>query len=180
MRWDRLFEDLEAQAEAEAAAEAWAEVAERSRGEQASVWLADRLRAHVGVELGVLLRGGATVSGACRDVGPEWVVLEEPRGQALVPLGAVTSVSGLSRRVAPPAGEVLRRLSLRTALRGLARDRAPVRLDVDGAELTGTLDRVAADHVDLAMHPVGERRTRAAVREVRAVPLTALLCVRAG
>ncbi|MEJ5946164.1 hypothetical protein WDZ17_12770 [Pseudokineococcus basanitobsidens] len=180
MRWERLFADLEGQLEQEDAAALRAEVADRTRAEQADVWLAERLRAHVGQRLVVHLLGAAVVEGRVEDVGPDWAVLAEPsaRGQALVPLASVASVAGLSRRVAVPAGEVLRRLSLRTALRALARDRSPVRLDVPGSELTGTLDRVAADHVDLALHPPGEPRRAGAVLEVRAVPLAALRVVR--
>lgn len=180
MRWDRLFADLEAQLDAAAADELRAEVADRTRAELADVWLADRLRAAVGAAVAVHLRGGEVVAGRVEDVGPEWVVLSDVRGQALVPLGAVGSVAGLPRRVAPPGGEVLRRLTLRSALRALVRDRAPVRLALLGAELVGTLDRVAGDHVDVALHPPGEPRRREAVLEVRAVPLAALLVVRSA
>ncbi|MEJ5914149.1 hypothetical protein [Pseudokineococcus sp. 1T1Z-3] len=196
VRWERLFADLEAQLEAEAEAALRSEVADRTRAEQADVWLADRVRAHVGAPLVLHLQGGGVVVGRVEDVGPDWVVLLEQaaagRSQALVPLGVVSSVGGLTRRVALPAGQVLRRLSLRTALRALARDRAPVRLDVAGAsygagaagpasgELAGTLDRVAADHVDLALHPPGEPRRAGAVLEVRAVPLAALRVVRSS
>lgn len=178
VRWQRLFEDLEAQLDLEAAAELRAEVADRTRAEQADVWLADRLRA--AGEVAVHLSDGAVVAGRVEDAAPEWVVLAEARGQALVPLAAVSSVSGLPRRVAPPAGAVLRRTSLRTALRALARDRAPVRVAVAGAELAGTVDRVAGDHVDLALHPPGEPRRAGAVLEVRAVALAALLVVRSA
>lgn len=178
MRWERLFADLEAQLDEAVAVDLRAEVADRTRAEQADVWLADRLRAAAGGEVALHLRGGEVVAGRVEDVGPEWVVLSGARGQALVPLAAAGSVAGLPRRVAPPAGEVLRRLTFRSALRALARDRAPVRVVVPGAELAGTLDRVAGDHVDLALHPPGEARRPGAVLEVRAVPLAALLVVR--
>ncbi|MEJ5866139.1 hypothetical protein WDV85_00120 [Pseudokineococcus sp. 5B2Z-1] len=180
MRWQRLFEDLEAQLEQEAAAELRAEVADRTRAEQADVWLADRLRAAGALEVALHLRDGAVVAGRVDDAAPEWVVLAEARGQALVPLASVASVAGLPRRVAPPAGEVLRRTSLRTALRALARDRAAVRVAVAGAELAGTIDRVAGDHVDLALHAPGEPRRAGAVLEVRAVAIGALLAVRSA
>jgi len=180
VRWERLFADLEAQLDEAVAVDLRAEVADRTRAEQADVWLADRLRAAAGAEVVVHLLGGEVVAGRVEDVGPEWVVLAGAPGQALVPLGAVGSVAGLPRRVAPPAGEVLRRLTLRSALRALVRDRAAVRVSVTGAELAGTLDRVAGDHVDLALHPVGEARRPGAVLEVRAVPLAAVLVVRSA
>ena len=45
-------------------------------------------------------------------------------------------------------------------------------------EVHGTIDRVGRDHVDLAVHDRGEPRREGAVREVRIVPLAALLLVR--
>lgn len=180
MRWEGLFADLEAQLEREDAAQMDAEVADRTRREQATTHLADRVRAHVGRTLVVHLDAGSSTTGEVVDTGPDWVLLRGPgRSQVLVPLGAVIGVSGLSRSVAPPAGAVLTRLRLGHALRAIARDRAPVRLQLVGGEvLTGTVDRVGADHLDLAEHPWGEQRRAAAVSTVRAVPFGALLAVR--
>lgn len=180
MRWDALFADLEAQLDAEQAAELSAEVAERTRAERATVPLADRVRAHVGGPLRMGLRDGSTVQGRCADAAAEWVVLDDGPAQVLVPWAAVTSVSGLSRSSAPPPGVVLARLRLGHALRALARGRSAVRLRLDGAELTGTIDRVGADHLDVAEHPAGEARRPDQVRGVRVVRTAALLWVRSG
>lgn len=185
MRWEALFDDLEAQLQVQAAAEQRAEVAERSRAEVAQVQLADRIRAHTGVELTLRLRDGQRLRGRCRDVAVEWLVLDDGAAaagtaQVLVPLAAVTAVGGLSRAVAPAPGAVLRRLGLPHALRALARDRAPVRLHLDGGTVTGTIDRVGADHVDVAEHPVGEPRRAQAVRGVVTVRLAALTAVRSA
>lgn len=180
MRWDALFADLEAQLDAERGAELDAEVAERTRAELAAVALADRVRAHVGRSLQLGLRDGSRAQGRCADAAAEWVVLHDGPAQVLVPWTAVSSVSGLSRASAPPPGQVLGRLGLRHALRALARDRTAVRLRLDGAEVTGTIDRVGADHVDVAEHPTGEARRPGEVRGVRVVRTAAILFVRSG
>jgi hypothetical protein len=61
----------------------------------------------------------------------------------------------------------------------LARDRAGVSVVLrDASTLSGTLDRVGADHVDVAEHAPGEARRAAAVRQVRVVPLMALALLR--
>ena len=96
-------------------------------------------------------------------------------------LAAVRTVAGLGRRTAvpEPAGSVRARLDLRRALRGLARDRSGVQIVLDdGGTLNGTLDRVGADYVDLAVHPVDEPRRHEAVQEVRAVVIDAVAVVR--
>ena len=178
MRWDALFADLEAQLDAGQVAELALEVADRQRAEQAGVALADRVRAHAGQGLRMWLRDGSTVEGTVGDAAPEWVVLHDGSAQVLVPWAGVVSVAGLSRLVAPPGGQVLARLGLRHALRALARDRVAVRLHLERGELTGTIDRVGADHVDVAEHVPGESRRPGAVRGVRTVRTAALLAVR--
>ena len=179
-RWDALFADLAAQLDAHAAAELAAEVSDRTRRETALLSLADRLRPAVGSVVGVTCVGAGAVRGTVLDVGVDWLLLEAA-GDVLVPLASVLGVSGTGARAEVVSGEVDRRLDLRWALRGLARDRAGVRLAlVDGTVLGGTLDRVGSDHLDLAEHPPGEPRRAGAVRQVRLVPLSALALVRSS
>ena len=188
MRWQRLFDDLEARLDAADAAELSAEVAERTRRETALLSLGDRLEAaqgaHVQVHVDVGAPGGGQVLGRLAAAGPDWLLVTEVTGaEVLVPLGAVLGVTGVGARTAPPgaAGEVARRLDLRWALRGLARSRAGASLWLrDGSWLSGTLDRVGLDHVDLAEHLPGEARRAGAVRSVRLVPLSGLAAVRSG
>jgi hypothetical protein len=74
---------------------------------------------------------------------------------------------------------VLAGLSLRSALRGIARDRSPVRLQLlDGEVVDATVDRVGKDFLDVARHAPGELRRRAEVRDVVLVPLMSLAAVR--
>jgi hypothetical protein len=182
MRWQALFGDLEAQLEAASAAELAGEVAERTRIEAGRVGLGDRLAGALGGSVVVAVPGHGPLRGRLTDTGADWLLLEDDtRREALVPFAAVLSVSGLSRAAGTPQepSRVARALDLRRALRGLVRDRAGVALGLrDGTTVTGTLDRVGTDHVDLAEHPPGEARRAAAVRGVRLVPLTALVVVR--
>lgn len=173
MRWDELFADLEAQAEHEHRMASEAEIAERVRAEVGAVALADRLRAHVGTRLRLHVTG-RVLEGAVREVGADFVLLSEgPTGRSLVPVRALHQVEGLGRAVAAPAGTVLRRLGLRTALRAVLLERAEVQLRTVDVELRGRLSRVGADHVDIAI----ERQSDGRVAD-RCVPLAAVLVVR--
>jgi hypothetical protein len=181
-RWDDLFADLEAQADALEAAERAAEISERTRIELARLDVHDRLRAAVGDPVRVQLLGGLDVAGTLARVGPDWLLVDEGNGrEGLLARPAIRTVHGLGRRSAAPgsAGAVLGRLGLRGVLRAIARDRSPVRLHLlDGAVLDATIDRVGADFLDAAEHPAGEPRRRAEVRDVALVPLSALAAVR--
>jgi hypothetical protein len=180
VRWERLFDDLEAQLDAAAEAELAGEVAERTRHERAQLTLADRLVAWVGEPVTLDLLGGASVAGRLDQAAQQWVVVVDGPLPALVPMTAVVAVGGLGRPAsAADRDTVLRRLSLPTALRAVARDRSPVRVElVDGRVLTGTVDAVGADHLDLAEHPVDEPRRPTSVRGVRALALAAVAVVR--
>jgi len=183
MRWRGLFDDLEAQFEAARAAELAGEVAERTRRELALLRLVDRLRAAEGAAVVLSLPAAGVLRGRLLDAGSDWLLVEEGGGrEVLVPLAAVLGVTGLGpRSAAPDDGPVAKRLDLRWALRGLARSRAGVSVTlVDGTLVTGTLDRVGADHLDLAEHGLGEARRAGAVRQVRVVPLAAVALVRSG
>ena len=184
MRWRALFDDLEAQAEAADAADLAAEVADRTRRERGLLRILDRLLPVEGHPVAVTVVGAGPVRGRLADAGVDWLLLEEAaQREVLVPLASVLGITGLGPRSGAPGaeGEVGRRLDLRWALRGLARSRAGMSVVLrDGSVVTGTLDRVGDDHVDLAEHLPGEARRVEAVRQVRLIPLTALALLRAG
>jgi hypothetical protein len=182
MRWDELFADLEAQADRIEVSERSAEVGGLARAEFAQVGLTDRMRPSVGGTVLVRCLGAAQLTGRLDRVGPDWLLLvDEHDREAVVALDAVLSVAGLVRLTfgAGSAGRVEGALGLRSALRGVARDRSAVRIHLtDGSVNVGTIDRVGADFLELATHPGAELRRRGEVRDVLAVPLSAVVAVR--
>jgi hypothetical protein len=179
MRWDRLFEDLEAQLALEDARELGSEVADRTRRERALLDLHTRLLANVGAtNVGIRLPG-RLLTGAVVDVGPDWVLLETaPQRPVLVALTAVRSVTGLGPGARTPS-VVAKRFALGAALRALSRDRAVVEVaDLDGRPATGTIDVVGADHLELAEHSADESRRAANVTGRLLVPFWSLGSVR--
>lgn len=183
MRWTELFDDLEAQLAAQQAAELRGEVVEHTRAALGRVTLGERYLADLGREVRLVLRGGPVLEGMIDEVGQEWIVLGQHGSartrESLVVTANVVTVQGLSGRSDPGrAGQVQRSLGLRQVLRALSRDRSVVRVHlIEGATLTGTIDRVGADHLDLSAHPVDlPRRTREVQSRVT-VPYAALACV---
>lgn len=182
MRWEALFEDLEAQAAALSRAERAAEVEERTRAEVGALGIADRLRAALAMPVRIHTEGGLRLAGTVRHVGSDWLLLDEGAGrEAVVATAALLRVSGLGPVSAPSAdaGQVEQRLGLRHALRRIARDRSGVALYLrDAQTLWATIDRVGADFLEVALHASGEPRRRGAVREVTLLALSAVVAVR--
>jgi hypothetical protein len=177
MRWERLFADLEARLEAEEKAIQEGEVADLIRAEYGQLALRDRLQAHLGEVLTWSLGSGdPCLTGELLDVGADWVLIRGALGEALIPIAAVQYIGGLSRAAHPEPGEVARRLGLSVVLRGLARDRAVVAVQLPGDRwVSGTIDRVGADHLDLAVHAEDVPRRGDAVLEVRCLPIQAIV-----
>lgn len=177
MRWEALFADLAARADALERAERDQEIAERYRIESGSVTLRARLSASAGRRIHVRLSSGSLATGVVADVGPDWVLVRDERNrETVLATAAVVSVHGLDRSSDADArpNAVADKLSIRSVLRAISRERSVVRIELrGGADLTGQIDRVASDHVDLTARRVGEIG-RAAAPDSTAVAISAL------
>lgn len=179
MRWQRLFDDLAAQLDEQTAAQRVGEVAERTRVEVGQIELADRLRQATGARISLVV--GAEIALRCQlqRVGIDWLSVVDDLGvERLVMLRAVVAVGQLGTAVAAPrtraAAQIAERLDARHALRAIARDRSGVRiLNGPGVHSCGTIDRVGADFIDLAIHPLGESRPLRPTT-VQAMPISAI------
>jgi len=182
MRLEALFEDLESQFDAMRDGDLYGEVADRIRAEIGRLTVLDRLRGAVGTEVRMELSQSQSVRGVLSRVGKDCLLLVTERSEEwLVPLTAVEAVHGLGPWAEPATGAVAAKLGLTHLLRGIARDRSPVTVVGAGAgsqPVTGTVDRVGADFLELAEHPLDSPRRRGEVYNVRLVPLTALVAVR--
>lgn len=200
MRWEQLFADLEARFDELGDAAAAAEAADRERVAMGAVLAQQRLSGSIDQLIRLRLAGGATLAGELRAVGPDFLLLTEaPARECIVALNSVTAVEGLTSTTGTELTGLALRLDLRRALRGLARDRSPVAVALTGwtdgtvtaglgagsagaagsGEVTGTIDRVGADFLEIAVHAAWEPRRAGTVRSVALVPLRSVVLVRA-
>ncbi|MCU1532153.1 MAG: hypothetical protein JWO49_1724 [Arthrobacter sp.] len=184
MRWDALFEDMEAQLAASERLDLEVEIAERARVDAAEVELADRLRGSLGLGIRVHLGSGSMFEGSLSHAGSQLLVLNEPRHQLLIPYAAVTQYFGLARLAVPEPSPVRQRLGLASALRGLARSRASLAVVVSRGSsestLRGVIDRVGRDFLDLAVTQEDEARRAVAACPVATIPFQALAALRSA
>ncbi|GAB3187692.1 hypothetical protein [Nesterenkonia suensis] len=181
MRWDALFEDMETRWAAEVSAELDRDIAEATRFEQAAVGLADRLRAHVGSSVTVLLPGERQVELSVGAVGGDWVGGTEGHHGVLVPLSAIQAIEGLQRRASPERSPARRRSGLSAVLRRIARDRAVVEVRGVAGDIMvhGLLLSVGRDHCEVARTIMGEVPRLRGAQGVRTVPFAAVTEIRA-
>lgn len=176
MRWDALFDDLEAQLEAEMHQQLAAEAEEEGELHRRRMTLSERLRAHRGEAVSLRLRHLGAMELTLGAVGDGWFAGLSGEQSCLVMGAAVLSVDGLGARGASEAGRVRASLGLSTALVGLARDRAEVSVHTpEGEAARGLLAAVGADHIDVLAQEPGLRRAQR-----RTVPLSAVLLLRSA
>ena len=179
MRWGALFDDLEAQVAAAERADFESGVNELVRAEQGAVALVDRLRAQ-SVPLEFVVRGGLRFRGRIVELAEEWCVVEVASRSVLLPLSHVAAITGVGREAMGEPSAVRRSLSIRTALRALARDRAQVVCHCEAAvgepvAATGTIDVVGRDYLELVDR--GENTPLRGRRRSTLVPLGSLVAV---
>ena len=199
MRWDLLFDDLESQLDQEQRDEERALAIEEERLRLGRLTLRDRLSAMAraagddpAASIRIELRGGRTLDLRPLSFGRDWMsatVLGSGRndGQCIIPLAAIAAIiptrAQLERSLAPSAESTTRlaeRLGLPFVLRDLCRRRTSVHITTDDGRLHGTLDRVARDHIDLALHEPGSPRRDRDVHGYRIVPLDRIVVVDFG
>lgn len=174
-----VFEDLEQQAAGLHLSERDAELADRARGEYATVSFASRVHASLGLGVTLTLRDGQLVEGALAEAGSDWCVVTGTDGRAawLVRLEAVVAAYGLSARAVPEAARpAVARLGFGSALRRLAEEYAAVVVHLaTGGSLPVRVLRVGADFLEAEAGGRAHRGSSALV-----VPFRAVLSVRTG
>jgi hypothetical protein len=76
------------------------------------------------------------------------------------------------------AARLVDRIGLPFVLRDLCRRRKSLQIQTALGVVTGTIDRVGRDHLDLAVHAVGTARRAAEVQQYRIIPLEQIQLVR--
>ena len=129
--------------------------------------------------------GAGPVDGVLSDVGSQWLLVAETGGrEVLVPLAAVVSLAGLRAWSGVPgeAGAGVRPAGARAPrCAGSPGTGCRFRCGSPTASVvSGTVDRVGADFVEVTEHGAGEPRRRGEVGAVRTIPFAALALVRSG
>lgn len=175
-RWEQsvlgMLDDLEMQAEGLQLAERAVEVGELSVAQYAEVELVGRLHGSVGRTVRVGTLDGLELHGRLTATGADWILVSDPHGGvAFVQLTSVAVLVGLAPSALPDAARPLTaRLTLRSALRGLAEDRRPCTVHLRGGRtVNGNLIRVGADFAVVRQSGTGEQLT---------VPLAGIAVVR--
>jgi len=202
VRWDDLFDDLEGQLEHELNAEETDLRAEEERLRLGRLSLRNRLaslaqaRGSRAAVLRVVLSSGETITVRPTTFGRDWLAADPAAdlldgasagAQCVLPLAAIAGVvlhpdqvAGSLGAESESAARLVDRIGLPFVLRDLCRRRRSVVLRTPAGLLTGTIDRVGRDHLDLAMHAPGTSRRAPEVQQYRIVPLAQIQLVQLG
>ena len=197
VRWDDLFDDLEGQLERELNAETTDLRLHEERQRLEKLSLRTRLSNVVrsvglggAVRLRIVLVSGDTIALRPTALGRDWLAAEmldaeTVRVQCVIPLSAIAGVLLNDEQTVASlavesdgAGRQVERVGFPFVLRDLCRRRRSVEIDTRGGVLAGTIDRVARDHLDLAVHPLGTLRRATEIAHYRLVPFWQIHVVR--
>ncbi len=197
VRWDDLFNDLEGQLERELNAETTDLRLHEERQRLEKLSLRTRLSNVVrsvglsgAVRLRIVLVSGDTVVLRPTALGRDWLAAElvdaeTVRAKCVIPLSAIAGVLLNDEQTmaslaveSDGAGRQVERVGFPFVLRDLCRRRRSVEIDTRGGVLAGTIDRVARDHLDLAVHPLGTLRRATEIAHYRLVPFWQIHVVR--
>lgn len=159
MRWDSLFDDLEAQLDEQNRAQLRDEISENVRIERSTAELTQTLARFQGLELTIRLSGATEIRATLGPVSTDYLCLETDRSQWVIRRQTVESIalpqtqgSGLSWR------HQSKSIRFASVIRGLLRDRS--RCQIHGrngnALAEGTLAQVAKDYLIIDVHPRDE------------------------
>jgi hypothetical protein len=198
VRWDNLFDDLEGQLEHELNAEETDLRAEEERLRLGRLSLRNRLASlaqtpgQAAAILRIQLASGESITVRPTTFGRDWLAADllagaAPGAQCVLPLAAIAGVVLHRDQVADSLGvesesaaRLVDRIGFPFVLRDLCRRRKGVVLRTPAAWLTGTIDRVGRDHIDLAVHAAGTPRRAPEVQQYRIVPLAQIQLVQLG
>ncbi len=193
MRWDHLFDDLAGQLEHELRAEEADLQHEEERLRLGRLTLRDRIAAlqrsadPAARRVRFRSRSGEVHALRPLTVGRDWMagdLDDRPGAQGVVPFSAIEALlidrAHVADSLAPsPEGPVLAaRLGIAFLLRDLCRRRTPLTVETTSATVTGTIDRVGRDHLDIAVHELDTPRRESAVDHVRVIALDQVLVLR--
>jgi hypothetical protein len=173
VRWEALFDDLQVQTSALRQEDFEFGVAETLALEWSRAELTDRLRAHIGEQLAIRLRGGEAVTLEVTAAGIDWVSGVGRGHQWLMPLAALELVSGMTRRVQTEPSQARRRLGIASPLRALAEASPHIAVHcASGILVEGRLLGVGRDFLDV--------RAEGQSPHIQTVPLPAMTAVRSA
>ncbi len=155
MRWDSLFDDLEAQLAEQSRAQLRDEIAENTRIERATAQLSDVLSQYRGSELGVMVIGHTEIRARLGPCSTDYFCLETEASQWIIRYQVVESIALPSeRRVAPLTSQSGKAIRFSAVLRGMLRDRSRCQIYGTHGSLIaeGTLSQVAKDFLLISMH----------------------------
>ena len=182
MRWEKLFDDYEAQLAAQRQRDLEVEGTEEARHQRGLISMAEHLLGHHGHRVRFGVWTGSTLEGEVVDVGMGWLMLADGAERILLVMGRVVWWEPLVARSVVIDEVRARTMPLTAALRALISARTPVRVALcfgpTGIGLRGLLLAVGRDHLELALLPEGcERLPLSESVQRRIIPVDALCAV---